>query len=142
MPEAMAHCCKLGMSLLSMETASELECIGRWLKDSLPNFFPAWTSGSDQNCKGRYAWCSTGEMFAREGFHQFFVPTSGDDDSDFDHHCVAAVYFKEPMKDYPLRHYKCDNKFNFICEKVGRFGRTEVSPMSPSLQYSYNTTFF
>jgi Lectin C-type domain len=137
MVEAMEYCCQLGMSLLSMETAAETDCIGKWVRESLSNLLPVWTSGTDHNCKGKYAWCSTGEMFAREAFHQFFIPTTGDDDSNLDHHCVSAVFQKE----FPLRHHQCDNKFSFICEKTGKYGRTEMWPQSPSLRHFFNTTY-
>lgn len=128
----MEHCCQLGMSLLSMETAAETDCIAKWVRDNFNDYSPLWTSGTDNGCKGKYAWCSTGEMFPREAFHRFYYPStaSGEDLSDPDHNCVSAVF----KPDSPLQHDNCDAKFSFICEKVNKNGRREMWPQSPSLR--------
>jgi len=140
MAEASEYCCQHGMGLLSLETAEETDCINKWAKElSLVNGY-TWTSGTDLNCKGKLAWCSTGEMFSREGYHIFMAPKERDD-AEADQNCVSFLTSPQ-FGEKQFRHERCEIKRSFICESLGKYGRGFVGPSSPSHRTIFNATFF
>lgn len=51
-------CCSLGMAPLTMDSASEQQCLSKLTKSSNwtgnQNY---WTGGTQQGCRGSWAWC-------------------------------------------------------------------------------------
>ncbi|XP_059469524.1 uncharacterized protein LOC132193130 [Neocloeon triangulifer] len=70
--DALSYCCDYGMTLLSVESSAEHQCLSDLnngdasMKYSNRIF---WTSGSDQNCAFNFRWCSTGGFFGNSSLN-------------------------------------------------------------------------
>ena len=68
-----------------------------------------WTSGSDDNCKGRFVWCSTGELFNIMDINVIRLTL------DPGKNCLA-LDMDLKKKQYFLRDELCNFKQRFICD--------------------------
>ncbi|XP_059472042.1 uncharacterized protein LOC132194636 isoform X2 [Neocloeon triangulifer] len=137
MKEAMETCCKMGMGLLAINSAEESVCLNKFMRASFPNLPKVWTSATDLDCRGKYAWCSTGEMLAYEGFNAFFNPPNSVSFLEVEN-CVSANF--DTSQSTQLVREFCVAKLGFVCESVAqKFAGVVSGPVSPSLNRLFNT---
>ncbi|CAB3370396.1 Hypothetical predicted protein [Cloeon dipterum] len=107
--EAGLRCKAMKMTLLTVATLEELDCLSNLKADTF------WTSGSneDKNCDSekKYAWCSTGYNVTSSlvSLDKFWLPTTAAPSS-LDR-CLAVVTSKKGMV-----HRKCSDPLPFICQ--------------------------
>ncbi|XP_059482230.1 uncharacterized protein LOC132200629 [Neocloeon triangulifer] len=64
--EAYDLCCRIGMSLVSVETNEEMQILLQMKNEISPDSTDeAWTSGSHIDCDYRFKWCGSGEKLLR-----------------------------------------------------------------------------
>ncbi|CAB3375498.1 Hypothetical predicted protein [Cloeon dipterum] len=110
--DAYAHCCSKNMRLLSLDTRNEGDCLYEPIRTQAPaNALSVayWTSGTDNNCKGYFVWCGTGEYFSALELRR--ANPSAMDGKDC---LVYEVDVKK--KAYVIRDDPCNMEYKFVCE--------------------------
>jgi hypothetical protein len=129
---ATKYCCEKRMTLVSLETRSELKCLGKEMKSKFYSLLiflhqcksyivlaelqnvgadsKFWTSASSEKCPKDFAWCSSSEFLDYEGLE---ISRPGLDASKL---CLTAL-FNSSTSALTLKEDECaNNKAKAICE--------------------------
>ncbi|CAB3361344.1 Hypothetical predicted protein [Cloeon dipterum] len=105
--EAKHFCLKLGLRLLSIETAEENTALLEYIGENYPNY-RFWTSGSNlYHPTGKFYWDSTGEML---GFTNWFI--NQPDNQGGSEYCLEMPSTANHM----WNDIECTFSMDFICE--------------------------
>jgi len=131
---ASKYCCEKRMKLLSLETRSELKCLGR---ESMSKFFPShllhqyksylaelknvvadskfWTSASSDKCPREFGWCGSSELM---DFEELEISRTGLDASKL---CLTTS-INPSTSALTLKEDECaNNRARAICEVAFNF---------------------
>ncbi|XP_065336686.1 uncharacterized protein LOC135937461 [Cloeon dipterum] len=130
--EALAACCALDLTLLSLHQGYKFNFLARAFKNLSIATGKFWTAGSDAGCEGTYGFCSTNRTINWN--ESFWMQNQPDDTGPSNQDCLAVNAFNKQalLSDEP-----CTAKLRYICE-----GRTSNKVKAHELECiaAYNIT--
>ncbi|CAB3367231.1 Hypothetical predicted protein [Cloeon dipterum] len=106
---AMAACCEIGMSLLSLEYDYKYKSVIAAIKNNVTSSDYFWTSGSDKGCESNYGYCTAKRLLRKEA-----IWASGQPDNADGNESAVAVYITDAKAQ--LSDFNEESKYRYICE--------------------------
>ncbi|XP_059468637.1 uncharacterized protein LOC132192615 isoform X2 [Neocloeon triangulifer] len=104
--EAAAACCSIGLKQISLQQSYLYESVKKALTGANVTSGKFWTSGTDMECEGNFAFCTTNKLLGAEArWSSTQMNVSGKSPN-----CVSLDANVALSKD------SCDSKFRYICE--------------------------
>ncbi|XP_065348944.1 uncharacterized protein LOC135945280 [Cloeon dipterum] len=106
---AMAACCEIGMTLLSLEYDYKYKSVIAAIKNNVTSSDYFWTSGSDKGCESNYGYCSAKRLIRKEA-----IWASGQPDNADGNESAVAVYITDAKAQ--LFDFNEESKYRYVCE--------------------------
>ncbi|XP_065350764.1 uncharacterized protein LOC135946468 [Cloeon dipterum] len=106
---AMAACCEIGMTLLSLEYDYKYKSVIAAIKNNVTSSDYFWTSGSDKGCESNYGYCTAKRLLRKEA-----IWASGQPDNADGNESAVAVYITDAKAQ--LFDFNEESKYRYVCE--------------------------
>ncbi|XP_059474381.1 uncharacterized protein LOC132196029 [Neocloeon triangulifer] len=131
-------CCSLGMTPIIIETAQEQSCLSNFTNSNWTLNFNYWTGGTQQGCRGRWAWCSSSGLL---DLNDNLTWSSGQPDNKAGNEECLHMRLNQNSSGVVLSDRNCTDKYVFACKGQPKVPACQVAKC-PSYECTKNTTLF
>ncbi|XP_065331394.1 macrophage mannose receptor 1-like [Cloeon dipterum] len=109
-------CCKIGMTLLKLETVEEFNCFYELNKNNSYLMYAAdfWTGANDRDCLYRFKWCDTGEVLYRNDSR--WLLNQPNNAAGIQACVVMSLSPTVTFSTKSLNDWDCSSNYRYVCE--------------------------